>query len=158
MTTPDQPAPGQAHRLAEAADMRIEIVKRELNQGALSGFESTVGDYAAGLVIAALDSFDAAALKAEYERGVRDGKVLQTIFGNSLENLQAEFERGVAEGRRQATEGWKRHWGVSFADVSDVQRFATEESARKLAGPHDWVMYRLVGPWETAEQTQDGAR
>ncbi len=40
------------------ADMRIEIVKRELNQGALAGFSSEVTDHAAHLVIAALDSYD----------------------------------------------------------------------------------------------------
>jgi hypothetical protein len=58
-------------------DMRIEIVKHELNQGALAGCGSTVTDYAARLVIAALDSFDSycreEALKAEFRRGFRAG-------------------------------------------------------------------------------------
>jgi hypothetical protein len=67
--------------------------------------------------------------------------------------LQLTYERGLAEGRRQATEGWELQWGVLFADVTDTQRFATEESARKLAGPYDDVMIRPVGPWRRAEPT-----
>jgi hypothetical protein len=59
------------------ADMRIEIVKRELNQGALSGMNRQVCDYAAQLVIAALDSFDnwcrEEALKMEYRAGFEAG-------------------------------------------------------------------------------------
>jgi len=57
--------------------MRIEIVKRELNQGALAGFGSAVTDYAARLVIAALDSFDEYCAeedrKAEFRRGFQLG-------------------------------------------------------------------------------------
>ena len=52
----------------DRADMRIEIVKRELKQGALSGLGSEVTDYAAGLVIAALDSYDQHVLAAERAR------------------------------------------------------------------------------------------
>lgn len=59
------------------ADMRIEIVKRELNQGALAGTGSAVTDYAARLVIAALDSFDEYCSeedrKAEFRRGFELG-------------------------------------------------------------------------------------
>lgn len=145
-------------RLAKTADMRIEVVKRELNQGALAGFQSSVTDYAARLVVAALDSFDAAALAAEHDRGVRDGKVLQTIFGSSLENLQAEFERGVAEGRRQATEGWERQWGVElpplFGDEAGVHLCEDEALAHHVAlrEPESRVVSRLVGPWEPTEQ------
>ena len=55
------------------ADMRIEVVKRELNQGALAGLDSTVTDYAGRLVIAALDSYDEAALDQAYRLGYYDG-------------------------------------------------------------------------------------
>ena len=55
------------------ADMRIEIVKREINQGALAGFCSEITDYAAVLVIAALDSYDEAALKQAYREGFEAG-------------------------------------------------------------------------------------
>jgi hypothetical protein len=43
---------------AARGDMRIEVVKRELNQGALGGSGTAVTDYAARLIIAALNSFD----------------------------------------------------------------------------------------------------
>lgn len=53
------PANDQAARaLIAEADMRIEVVKRELNQGALAGNGSAITEYAAALVVAALDSFD----------------------------------------------------------------------------------------------------
>lgn len=39
-------------------DMRREIVLRELNQGALAGFQSEVTGQAADLVLAALDRYD----------------------------------------------------------------------------------------------------
>ena len=57
------------------AEMRIEIVKRELSQGALAGFDSSVTDYAAQLVITALDSYDEAALAAEFRRGFALGEI-----------------------------------------------------------------------------------
>jgi hypothetical protein len=57
----------------EHADMRVEIVKRELNQGALAGMNRSITDYAALLVIAALDSYDAHAYRTAYHRGFRDG-------------------------------------------------------------------------------------
>lgn len=41
-----------------ADDMRRQIVLRELNQGALSGFQSEVTEQAADLVLAALDRYD----------------------------------------------------------------------------------------------------
>lgn len=56
------------------ADMRIEVVKRALNQGALAGFSSTVTDFAARLVIAELDSFDEEALRMEFRRGFELGE------------------------------------------------------------------------------------
>lgn len=113
------------------ADMRIEVVKRELNQGALAGFDSAVTDYAAQLVIAALDGYEASALQLAYERG------------------------GVA-GRRQATEVWEREWGVDLYGRG-AHCVLNEHAARGIAAgaPEDAqakVASRLVGPWEAAEQ------
>lgn len=48
----------RAQQLVREGDMRIEVVKREINQGALAGYDSQITDYAAALVIVALDSFD----------------------------------------------------------------------------------------------------
>jgi hypothetical protein len=45
-------------------DLRREIVKREINQGALSGMSREVTEYAADLVLAALNRFDAWAGKS----------------------------------------------------------------------------------------------
>lgn len=47
-----------AQQLLADADMRIEVVKREVNQGALAGHGSEITDYAAALIIAALDNYD----------------------------------------------------------------------------------------------------
>lgn len=55
------------------ADMRIEVVKREINQGALAGFDTAITDYAARLVIAALDSYDQGALDRAYQQWYADG-------------------------------------------------------------------------------------
>lgn len=40
-------------------EMRREVVLREINQGALAGFDSRITDYAADLVLAALNRYDA---------------------------------------------------------------------------------------------------
>jgi hypothetical protein len=58
---------------ASRGDMRIQVVKRAINQGALAGFDSRVTDYAAWLVIDALDSFDADADQRAYAQGFRQG-------------------------------------------------------------------------------------
>ncbi len=50
---------------ADIADMRIEVVKWELNQGALAGFNST---------------FDEAALAAEFRRGFEFGEMNQRLL------------------------------------------------------------------------------
>jgi len=79
---------------------------------------------------------------------------------------------GRAEGRRQATEGWEREWGVIFEpdwypDPDDPSRH--HPISRDDESHADWIVdqhsdrprrkvSRLVGPWEAAEQTQDGAR
>ena len=57
------------------ADMRIEVVKRELSQGALAGLGSEITGYAARLILTALDSYDEAALAAEYRRGFEAGEI-----------------------------------------------------------------------------------
>lgn len=72
-------------KAAAHADMRIEIVKREINQGALAGFDSAITDHAARLVIAALDSYDEHALKEAYRVGYYEG-----------------FEAGARHGARPA--------------------------------------------------------
>ena len=59
---------------AARADMRIEIVKREINQGALAGFDSEITDYAARLVIAALDSFDESVVRDAFRHGFERGE------------------------------------------------------------------------------------
>lgn len=44
--------------MTNPADMRREIVLRELNQGALAGMQSEISERGADLVIAALDRYD----------------------------------------------------------------------------------------------------
>lgn len=45
--------------LAQNDDMRREVVRRELNQGALAGMQAEVTEQAADLILAALDRYDA---------------------------------------------------------------------------------------------------
>lgn len=67
---------------AQRADMRIEIVKRAINQGALSGMPSEISDYAAWLVIDALDNFDADAEQRAYAQGLKQGVVLGKAYNS----------------------------------------------------------------------------
>lgn len=70
---------------AARADMRIEVVKREINQGALAGMQSEITDYAARLIVAALDSFDEDAAKREYRAGFEAGMLnAYTLLGQWL--------------------------------------------------------------------------
>lgn len=52
------PSDLKATELVAHGDMRIEVVKREINQGALGGMRSEITDHAAALVVVALDSYD----------------------------------------------------------------------------------------------------
>lgn len=66
---------------ARNADLRIEVVKRAINQGALAGMPSEISDYAAWLVIDALDSFDVDARQRAYAQGLRQGVALERERG-----------------------------------------------------------------------------
>jgi hypothetical protein len=61
----------------DLADMRIEIVRRELTQGALAGMNSEISGYAAHLIIAALDTFDAEIQQRAYAQGFLQGVAFQ---------------------------------------------------------------------------------
>jgi hypothetical protein len=58
---------------AQRGDMRIEVVRRAINQGALAGMQVEISDYAAWLVIDALDSFDENATNNAWRRGFNQG-------------------------------------------------------------------------------------
>lgn len=65
---------------AKRADMRIQVVQRIINQRVLAGTPDTspeVTEYAAWLVIDALDSFDADAEQRAYAQGFRQGVAFQ---------------------------------------------------------------------------------
>lgn len=62
---------------AKRADMRIEVVVRAINQGALAGMPSEISDYAAWLVIDALDSFDTDVVQRAYANGLAQGVALE---------------------------------------------------------------------------------
>lgn len=76
-----------------------------------------------------------------------------------IENAMEELaEQGIAKGRRQATEGWKREWGVR-GPGGGVEIRRNEDSARRLVVRYAIdedvrAVSRLVGPWETAEQPE----
>lgn len=81
------------------------------------------------------------------------------LIGPTQADVDAAYERGVAEGRRQATEGWEREWAVRFPPPVGLQAGYTEAEARAANGRGDAIAVScLVGPWEPAEQTRDGAR
>lgn len=81
------------------ADMRIEVVKREINQGALAGLGRQITDYAAKLVIAALDSYDEEAYRAEYregfEAGMRNARLLAERHGAGWTDVYWGAERAA---------------------------------------------------------------
>lgn len=72
-----------AFHAARHADMRVQVVLRELNQGALAGMSSEVSAQAALLVIQALDSFDYQSLQTAWGDGFRQGADFQK-FRDSL--------------------------------------------------------------------------
>jgi hypothetical protein len=63
----------EAFGAARHADMRIQVVLRELNQGALAGMGIQVTEYAARLIITALDDFDYQSLQTAWGDGFRQG-------------------------------------------------------------------------------------
>jgi hypothetical protein len=69
----------QAFAAARHADMRIQVVLRELNQGALAGLGSEISEYAARLIIQALDSFDYQSLHTAWGDGFRAGMTFERV-------------------------------------------------------------------------------
>lgn len=114
---------------------------------------------------------------AAYERGVAEGRrqavtALALQLGHDLVTdvaeadlepwFRAALQTANEQGRRQATEGWDREWGLAMHGHPG-QCVLNEHAARGIAAdptaPADTkVLSRLVGPWEPAEQAQDGAR
>lgn len=90
---------------AAHADMRVEIVKRELNQGALAGFGSEVTDSAALMVIAALDSFDRDALR----RARAEGRAAAAADLRAFVEMKA---RSVKECPPETAEAFRRNDAV----------------------------------------------
>ncbi|WP_326564541.1 hypothetical protein [Micromonospora peucetia] len=84
------------------ADMRIEVVKRELNQGALAGIGSQVTDSAALMVIAALDSFDQDALRRAHAEG-------RAAAAADIRTFVANKERSVRECPPASAEAFRRN-------------------------------------------------
>ena len=62
---------------ARHADMRIQVVMREISQGALAGMDSAITEHAARLIIAALDTFDYQSLQTAWGDGFRQGAAFQ---------------------------------------------------------------------------------
>jgi len=70
-----------AFAAARHADLRIQVVLRELNQGALAGMDSQVSEQAARLIITALDDFDYQSLQTAWGDGFRAGAAFQKARG-----------------------------------------------------------------------------
>ena len=68
-----------ARAAAAKADMRIQVVLREINQGALEGFSSEISEYAARLIIQALDDFDYQSLQRAWGDGFRQGIAFERV-------------------------------------------------------------------------------
>lgn len=62
---------------ASRGDMRIQVVQRAINLGALAGMQSEITEYAAWLVIDALDSFDTTTEQRSYGQGFRQGAAFE---------------------------------------------------------------------------------
>lgn len=77
MTT-DEDADWARYQAAQG-DMRIQIVQRAINQGALAGLASEISEYAAWLVVDALDTYDEHTEQAAYGRGFRQGVMFEQV-------------------------------------------------------------------------------
>lgn len=80
---------------AKRADMRIQVVQRAINQWVLSSWGSELSEYAAWLVIDALDSFDADADRRSYAQGFRQGVAFAQV--------RQEMSTGKGQGDRITT-------------------------------------------------------
>jgi hypothetical protein len=79
-------------------DMRREIILREINQGALAGMGREIGEYAADLVIDALDAYDASR-EAEYWQGHPWECVPLSTFRQAVESRQRWQAKAEEAGR-----------------------------------------------------------
>lgn len=100
---------------AARADMRIEIVKREINQGALAGLGSEISDYAAQLVINALDTYDEEALKEEFRKGFHSGEYNMAL----LRDQEASDLRAAVERIRALAKLWRGSGAAQLMYVAD---------------------------------------
>ena len=99
--------------MSTGGDMRIEVVKRELNQGALAGFESSVTDYAAKLVVSALDTYDEHAIAEAFRRGFELGEQNQRLLAEAERDaLAARLER--AERVVEVALRWRRLYATDL--------------------------------------------
>jgi hypothetical protein len=127
-----------ASHAARHSDVRIQVVLRELSQGALAGIDSQVTEYAARLVVAALDSFDYQSLQTAWGDGFRAGMAFQKArtatlnarFGSDADSLawarghvQAladkyrRFETDARnDGRHETATQWRK-----FANLLEMQ-------------------------------------
>lgn len=59
--------------------MKCRVSTREINQGALAGMGSEISEYAARLVIAALDQFDYQTVQTAWGDGFRAGAAFERV-------------------------------------------------------------------------------
>lgn len=87
-----------AQRLIDVDDMRIQVVKRELEQGVLSGLrEVKVSDLAAALVLAALDGCDQHLAEKARVEGFEQGwnQAVNECGKDPQEHYRQGFKQGV---------------------------------------------------------------
>lgn len=94
----------QGTAAARHADMRVQIVMREINQGALAGFSSEISEYAAGLVIQALDTFDYQSVQTAWGDGFRAGIAFQKA--RDCHTPELPWPRPPSRGNAVAAPGW----------------------------------------------------
>ena len=182
MTTPDQPKPPTVLKFRSASG-RTEIARRPdgtISLHVLAGHDVLAdGDIvaaAAALVVGEEAAYErgVAAGRAQVERATDacpacteesafiDGHAHVTDYGYVLYDPQHRQDLAgglVAEGRRQATEGWGREWAIDLPGTTLVYACDDEADARASASAEPsgcFVVSRLVGPWEAAEQDGDG--
>ncbi|HEY9413314.1 MAG TPA: hypothetical protein VIQ30_01020 [Pseudonocardia sp.] len=132
---------------AAHADMRIEIVKREINQGALAGFESRITEYAALNVINALDSFDQDALRRAHAEG-------RAAAAADIRAFVEMKERSVRECPPESAEASRRNDAVLGA----YRRAAEIAEGQLMAQNFDADTCELLAMLADAGNTIDAAQ
>lgn len=109
----------RAKQLLADADMRIQVVQREINRGALGGLGSRISEFAAALVIVALDTFD------EHLKQRPPNPIPNADYGSSWTELRGYVQQAARDG--------------DHLNPDDLLAYLDELHRRALAPVKEWM-------------------